>query len=673
MDFPDPEDRLDSWKEIATFLGRTARTVQRWEKTAGLPVRRGGPGSRSGVVASRREVGEWWLRQRDKLIDDDPADPLVEPPRPGFPSEPPAASVRTRWPMSPLIASGCVVLTIAISAIVMAGRAEPGSTGSAIVPYAGRVSPLSTTEGRSIRMFAVPSLPGGLAVAPDGRRVFVSLPEEKAIAVIDVASGAVSARLPGIEGATALDVSRDGRLLVIAGAFEVGLIDLAAGALSTVNVGRFVRDVRLAGNGRRAWATLMQGGLRVIDTKTLTVTTVQTLGCPMWLAYGPVTERMYVSYQCNGPVGRDGHDAVEVFDEPRARSLIARAGPPLVGSHMTLSTDEQYLFADTHDACTSAKYDQQGCPAGRGVVVLTYRAETMEPVAVTRYPSDLIGSSLAFLPDNARLVMSADGIHIINAALGRIQESIAEAGTGPVVVDRSGERVYAIVRGNRVLELALGPREDARAIDGLVTYLTGDGAANDLVGGVYAVPADQPAYAPGRMGAAFFFDGARPGVSFGTRIDIDITDGPATYAAWIRPGERGTVLSRASFRGWRLWLAGGRPAFCFARAPSPLSCESGGLVAPAPLAAGAWHHLAVVRSSSDIQLFVNGERVAGASLSAYVPPPGRDYDEEPVMRLGAGRDGGARFDGLIDEFTMFRRDLGSAEIKRLMLLTSAEN
>jgi hypothetical protein len=31
-------DRLDSWKEIATYLKRTVRTVQRWEKREGLPV-----------------------------------------------------------------------------------------------------------------------------------------------------------------------------------------------------------------------------------------------------------------------------------------------------------------------------------------------------------------------------------------------------------------------------------------------------------------------------------------------------------------------------------------------------------------------------------------------------------------------------------------------------------
>src|ERR1700679_3188686 len=34
------EDRLDSWKEIATYLNRDVTTVQRWEKREGMPVHR---------------------------------------------------------------------------------------------------------------------------------------------------------------------------------------------------------------------------------------------------------------------------------------------------------------------------------------------------------------------------------------------------------------------------------------------------------------------------------------------------------------------------------------------------------------------------------------------------------------------------------------------------------
>ena len=38
---PDPRGRrLESWKEIAAYLGRDITTVRRWERREGLPVYR---------------------------------------------------------------------------------------------------------------------------------------------------------------------------------------------------------------------------------------------------------------------------------------------------------------------------------------------------------------------------------------------------------------------------------------------------------------------------------------------------------------------------------------------------------------------------------------------------------------------------------------------------------
>jgi tetratricopeptide (TPR) repeat protein len=56
------QDRLDSWKEIAAYLKRGVRTVQRWERVARLPVRRIGP-DRGAVYAFRSELDAWWLTQ----------------------------------------------------------------------------------------------------------------------------------------------------------------------------------------------------------------------------------------------------------------------------------------------------------------------------------------------------------------------------------------------------------------------------------------------------------------------------------------------------------------------------------------------------------------------------------------------------------------------------------
>ncbi len=51
---------LSSWKEIAAFLGKGVRTVQRWERTLGLPIMR--PGGSSIILARRRELEEWLSR-----------------------------------------------------------------------------------------------------------------------------------------------------------------------------------------------------------------------------------------------------------------------------------------------------------------------------------------------------------------------------------------------------------------------------------------------------------------------------------------------------------------------------------------------------------------------------------------------------------------------------------
>jgi hypothetical protein len=52
---------LQSWKEIASELNRGVRTVQRWERNLGLPVRRVGKGSRCPVFAFKDEL-DGWLR-----------------------------------------------------------------------------------------------------------------------------------------------------------------------------------------------------------------------------------------------------------------------------------------------------------------------------------------------------------------------------------------------------------------------------------------------------------------------------------------------------------------------------------------------------------------------------------------------------------------------------------
>lgn len=57
-------ERLDSWKEIAVYLKRGARTVQRWEREAGLPVHRLQHDRLGTVYAYRSELDRWWADHR---------------------------------------------------------------------------------------------------------------------------------------------------------------------------------------------------------------------------------------------------------------------------------------------------------------------------------------------------------------------------------------------------------------------------------------------------------------------------------------------------------------------------------------------------------------------------------------------------------------------------------
>ncbi len=53
------DERLDSWKDIAAYLGRDVRTVQRWALTRSLPVHRLPGGARPRVFAVTSEIDTW--------------------------------------------------------------------------------------------------------------------------------------------------------------------------------------------------------------------------------------------------------------------------------------------------------------------------------------------------------------------------------------------------------------------------------------------------------------------------------------------------------------------------------------------------------------------------------------------------------------------------------------
>jgi Tol biopolymer transport system component len=84
-----PEDRLDSWKEIASYLNRDVTTVQRWEKREGMPVHRHLHDRLGSVYASRSELDAWTRSRNPQTAQDNgnnTAPPDLPPPAPQSPS-----------------------------------------------------------------------------------------------------------------------------------------------------------------------------------------------------------------------------------------------------------------------------------------------------------------------------------------------------------------------------------------------------------------------------------------------------------------------------------------------------------------------------------------------------------------------------------------------------------
>lgn len=106
-----PEDRLDSWKEIASYLKRDVTTVQRWEKREAMPVRRHVHDKLGSVYAYRSEL-DAWVRHRNPATANDDADPW--PVSPG-----PSATPSAPRPRRVLTIAGFVTGALLLAAVAM--------------------------------------------------------------------------------------------------------------------------------------------------------------------------------------------------------------------------------------------------------------------------------------------------------------------------------------------------------------------------------------------------------------------------------------------------------------------------------------------------------------------------------------------------------------------------
>jgi hypothetical protein len=130
-----PQAPLNGWKEIAAYLGKSVRSVQRWEATLGLPIHRIRTPDGQIVYSEPSEIDEWRRRLEAPPTPEpeDPADPetLPEVSAPGR-----EIGAATRWPARLwLLTAGVALLLIGILAGRWISRPAPLAFS---VEFAGR-------------------------------------------------------------------------------------------------------------------------------------------------------------------------------------------------------------------------------------------------------------------------------------------------------------------------------------------------------------------------------------------------------------------------------------------------------------------------------------------------------------------------------------------------------
>ena len=119
-----PDGRLDSWKEIASYMRRDVKTVQRWEKREAMPVHRHVHDRLGSVYAFRNELDAWTAQRRPTQPDaglgsSDPHDQVAMP--------------RARWHRWLWLGAAAAVLAVAF-VLLRSGDAPPDLTDARFQP-----------------------------------------------------------------------------------------------------------------------------------------------------------------------------------------------------------------------------------------------------------------------------------------------------------------------------------------------------------------------------------------------------------------------------------------------------------------------------------------------------------------------------------------------------------
>jgi hypothetical protein len=201
---------------------------------------------------------------------------------------------------------------------------------------------------------------------------------------------------------------------------------------------------------------------------------------------------------------------------------------------------------------------------------------------------------------------------------------------------------------------------------GIVSWWRAEGDATDSSGTNQGVLENGTDFVSGKVGRAFHFDGINDRLRIPATESLNVGSGSGfTVEAWIKPAD---AFARPIFEwvdgtggsGLHLWINQPGPGRLIAN----LVDTNGGfhlVEAPLdPLEINVYHHVALTfdRGVGLARLYLNGALVKEESVGDLIPET--RYD----LIIGS-RPSSAFFAGAIDEFSLYRRALGTNEIKSM--------
>ncbi len=668
MDEAGRSRRLDSWKEIASYLNVRVRTAQRYEERDGLPVYRDQRGSRGAVTALTEEI-DAWARARHSAGN-------TVGPRPEAESVPDPAEVveETRqvspraglaaWFKRPLV-GGAIAVSLLVAGGSWAWRqpeAKGPPPGIPFVQTTGRFFAKAAAEGGRLQSMPLEEQPWWLSFHPSGRELYVSGSGGERLWVVSADTWKVSHQVRVGRQPGKIRLSGHGDLAFVTNANdELVVVDTVAKRVAhRIDLrGIQLRDFVPTPDGRMVYLASPREGVLRYDLDRKQFTLIPGLVCPWSLWLDSNSELLYVGSRCGGPAGTDGHDAVDIVDLRTGKSQGAVSGPPMVAGEIVAQPSGTSFWIAGADACRSEHYDRRGCPVVPGEIFHLFRTSDRRFVKAMGWPTGTLDRPPVPHPDGQRVVFlhgNEDFVESVNGATFRTLEKVAIPGALFGAISPDGRHLVIARKEPASLVLFEAKPAGAQMLPGaMLNYWPGDGAYDDAAGYWQLQPEGTVGFAPGAAGLAFRFDGngrlkcSSPGFATAT--------GPKTIAAWVKAeawtGEAPLLSEPATDAGWRAFLdAGGRLTLEVESRPRAV------LVSRTSLRAGAWHHFSVVKSNSEFRLYVDGRLDSALPLSGAIA-------RGQALVIAGGRPGKSLFRGLLDEIVIHVDALSAEMIERL--------